>query len=60
VQEDVAARVSVNRQKLAADLKTRVDYIVCGADASGRVVAARLAADPTPFTLIEALPDPAS
>jgi len=46
VQEDFVVRVSVNQQKLAADLKTRVDYIVCGAGASARVVAARLAADP--------------
>jgi choline dehydrogenase len=54
-QEDFAARVRINQQKLASELKTRFDYIVCGAGTSGCVVAARLAADPhTQVLLLEA------
>ena len=40
-----AERVRLNQQKLAADLKPRYDFIICGAGTSGSVVAARLAAD---------------
>src|SRR5262252_7353490 len=39
-------RVRLNQQKLASDLKSHYDFIVCGAGTSGCVVAARLAADP--------------
>jgi hypothetical protein len=41
-QEDFAERVRVNQQKLSSGLRTRFDYIVCGAGTSGCVVAARL------------------
>src|SRR5262249_44496665 len=39
-------RVWLNQQRLAAELKSHYDFIVCGAGTSGCVVAARLAADP--------------
>src|SRR5262245_17442981 len=55
VQEDFAERVRVNQQKLSSELRTRFDYIVCGAGTSGCVVAARLAADmKTQVLLLEA------
>jgi choline dehydrogenase len=50
--EDFAQRVRVNQQRLAAELATRFDYIVCGAGTSGCVVAARLAADPKKQVLL--------
>jgi choline dehydrogenase len=50
--EDFAQRVRVNQQRLAAELATRFDYIVCGAGTSGCVVAARLAADPKKEVLL--------
>jgi choline dehydrogenase len=45
VPRDFAGRTCVNQQQLASELRTRFDYIVCGAGTSGCVVAARLAAD---------------
>jgi choline dehydrogenase len=55
VQEDFAERVRINQQKLSSELRTRFDYIVCGAGTSGCVVAARLAADlRTQVLLLEA------
>jgi choline dehydrogenase len=42
---DFGQRVQVNQRKLASDLKSHYDFIVCGAGTSGCVVAARLAAD---------------
>ena len=54
-QEDFAERVRVNQQNLSSELRTRFDYIVCGAGTSGCVVAARLAADlKTQVLLLEA------
>src|SRR5215467_10894789 len=54
-QQAFAERVRANHQKLASELRTRFDYIVCGAGTSGCVVAARLAADPqTQVLLLEA------
>ena len=44
-KKDFALRVRLNQQKLASDLKSRYDFIVCGAGTSGCVVAAKLAAD---------------
>src|SRR5215469_16205888 len=50
-----AERVRLNQQKLAFDLKSHYDFIVCGAGTSGSVVAARLAADlNTKVLLLEA------
>jgi choline dehydrogenase len=46
------ARVRANQQKLASDLRTSFDYIVCGGGTSGSVVAARLAADPHTRVLV--------
>jgi choline dehydrogenase len=55
LQEDFAELVRVNQQKLSSELRTRFDYIVCGAGTSGCVVAARLAADlKTQVLLLEA------
>ena len=55
VQEDFAERVRVNQQEISSRLRTRFDYIVCGAGTSGCVVAARLAADlKTEVLLLEA------
>jgi choline dehydrogenase len=51
-QEDFATRVRINQEKLSSELKTRFDYIVCGAGTSGSVVAARLAADPHTQVLV--------
>src|SRR5215831_3188927 len=48
-------RVRANQQNLSSELRTRFDYIVCGAGTSGCVVAARLAADlKTQVLLLEA------
>src|SRR6516162_2922702 len=49
---DFASRVRRNQQKLTSDLKSRYDFIVCGAGTSGCVVAARLAADPDTHVLL--------
>jgi choline dehydrogenase len=54
-QTDFAQQVRINQQKLASDLKSHYDFIVCGAGTSGCVVAARLAADlNTQVLLLEA------
>jgi choline dehydrogenase len=50
-----AEGVRANQQKLVSELRTRFDYIVCGAGTSGCVVAGRLAADAkTQVLLVEA------
>ena len=51
-KSDFALRVRLNQQKLTFDLKSRYDFIVCGAGTSGCVVAARLAADPNIHVLL--------
>src|SRR5215469_6858630 len=50
-----AERVHLNQRKLAAELKSHYDFVICGAGSSGSVVAARLAADlKTQVLLLEA------
>ena len=52
MQEDFASRVRANQQQLASQIRTRFDYIVCGAGTSGSVVAGRLAANPAVKVLL--------
>jgi choline dehydrogenase len=41
--QDFAERVRVNQERLTSTLKSRYDFVVCGAGSSGSVVARRLA-----------------
>src|SRR5262244_1200232 len=50
--DNFAERVHLNQQKLAAELKSHYDFIICGAGTSGSVVAAGLAADPKIHVLL--------
>ncbi|WP_407520276.1 GMC family oxidoreductase [Methylobacterium oryzisoli] len=50
--EDFARRARDNQQRLGADLKPSYDFIVCGAGASGSVVARRLAENPDAQVLL--------
>jgi len=45
-------RIAANQQQLAANLSDSYDFIVCGAGASGSVVARRLAEDPGASVLL--------
>jgi choline dehydrogenase-like flavoprotein len=50
--QDLDRRVGENQKRLAADLERPFDFIVCGAGASGSVVARRLAEDGTASVLL--------
>jgi choline dehydrogenase len=51
-QKDFDERVRANQHRLASEIETKFDYIVCGAGSSGSVVAARLAANPSVRVLL--------
>jgi choline dehydrogenase len=52
MQNNFSKIVAENQRRLASELASGFDYIVCGAGTSGCVVAARLATDPAISVLL--------